>query len=69
MAVHVAQGMDFIPNALWLVRGHSWSSPEVGGVAASSAVAFLEQRLVASSFRSVQAASSTEVATWHSLPG
>ena len=61
--------MDFIPNALWLVRGHSRSSPEVGGVAASSAVAFLEQRLVATSFRSVQAASSTEVAARHSPPG
>ena len=51
VAIYAAQGMDFIPNAPWLVRGHSWSSPEVGGMAASSAVAFLEQRLVATSLR------------------
>ena len=51
--------MDLIPNAFWLVRGDSWSSSEVGGVVASSAMAFLGTRLVASSFRSVQAASST----------
>ena len=55
---HAAQGMDRIPNAIWLVRCDSWSSPEVRGVAASSAVAVLETRLVASSFRSVLAASS-----------
>ena len=69
VAVHASQGMDLVPNAFWLVRGDSWSSSEVRGVA-TSAMAPSETRLVASSFRSVvQAASSMEVAARHNSPG